>query len=50
MGVVGDSLEMLEPEHDVQIEFKEDVEREEEAETGESPAFVAALVMMEMGR
>ena len=51
MGVVGESYVLLEPEHEEeQMEVREELEREEEAEEGESPALVAAVVRIEMGR
>lgn len=52
MGVVGESSEKtVEPEeHEEQMEPKEDAEREEDAEMGESPAVVAAVVIIEIGR
>lgn len=41
----------MEPEeHEEQMEPKEDAEREEDAEMGESPAVVAAVVIIEIGR
>lgn len=50
--MAGESSEKtVEPdEHEEQNDPRDDAERDEDAETGESPAVVAAVVIIEIGR